>query len=301
MKRVLKSSDVRAARRRLLGFVAGLFVLCCLFVGGLTDWFQLALRSNLHSHTLIIPVVTIFLIVTERKSNNGGFCSTLWLGLPMLGLCLGGWLFGLSNQAFNTGVHHVSLQLGFFLAGVWALTLTFFGLGWVRSAFFPLAFLSFMLPMPEVVEQGLEQWLITASAQVSEMILRLGGIPVFREGQLLELPGVTLEVAEECSGIRSSWVLLITSVLAGYLFLRTLPSRLILVAVVLPLGVLRNAVRIAVIGWLCVEEGPELIDGWIHRKGGPFFFAASLIPLLLIALMLGKLETRWLSKSNQSR
>lgn len=300
MKRVVRSCDVPEVRRRVLGFTAGLVVLCFLFIGSLTEWVELALHSSLHSHTLMIPWVSIFLIVTGRGDWHGEFRPTLSLGLPLLALCLGVWVFGFFDQGTSHWAQHILCELSFFLVGVFGLALVFFGLEWVRSAIFPLAFLGFMLPMPEVVEQGLEEWLIIASAHVSEWIFRLVGLPVFREGQLLELPGITLKVAEECSGIRSSWVLLIISVLAGYLFLKRLPSRLILVAVVLPLGVLRNAFRIAVIGWLCVEGGPELIDSWIHREGGPLFFVFSLIPLLLVALALGRLETKGCSKSKPS-
>ena len=96
------------------------------------------------------------------------------------------------------------------------------------------------------------------------------------------LPGMIIEVAQECSDIRSSLVLFITSLVAAYLFLHSPWRRLVLVAFVIPLGILRNGVRIVVIGLLCVHYGPQMIHSVIHRKGGPFFFALSLIPLFLL-------------------
>jgi exosortase/archaeosortase family protein len=82
------------------------------------------------------------------------------------------------------------------------------------------------------------------------------------------------------------------------MFLPTTPRRIMLVAAVLPLAILRNAVRIFVIGWLCVHQGPEMIDSWIHRKGGPVFFAASLVPLFLLAWWLRKRKIKAASQDS---
>ena len=89
-------------------------------------------------------------------------------------------------------------------------------------------------------------------------------------------------MAEECSGIRSSWVLFITSLLASQLFLRSPWRRIILVAFVIPLAIARNGFRILVIGLLCVHVGPHMIDSFIHHRGGPIFFVLSLIPLFVL-------------------
>ncbi len=94
--------------------------------------------------------------------------------------------------------------------------------------------------------------------------------------------------AAECSGIRSSWVLLMTSILAANLFLKTPWRRLALVAFVIPLGILRNGFRILVIGLLCVNAGPQMIHSLIHRRGGPLFFMLSLIPFFLVLWWLRK-------------
>jgi exosortase len=143
-----------------------------------------------------------------------------------------------------------------------------------------------MIPLPDAAVGFLEQILIAGSAWLAEWVFRVGGVPVFRSGQVLEIPGITLRVAEACSGIRSTWVLFITSLLVGHLFLPAGLGRAAIVALVVPLGVLRNALRIFVIGWLCVNYGSEMIDSWIHRHGGPLFFAASLIPLFALACWL---------------
>ena len=118
------------------------------------------------------------------------------------------------------------------------------------------------------------------------------GTPLVRHGRVFELPGIVLQVAQECSGIHSSLVLLITSLIGAQLFLRTWWGRIALVAFVIPLAILRNGFRILVIGLLCVHVGPQMINGPIHRHGGPIFFALSVVPLFLLLLWLRRWESR---------
>ena len=89
-------------------------------------------------------------------------------------------------------------------------------------------------------------------------------------------------VAQECSGIRSTWVLVMTSLLASHLFLNTSWRRIVLVAFVIPLGAVRNGFRILVLALLSVYIGPQMIDSPIHHQGGPLFFVLSLVPLSLL-------------------
>jgi exosortase len=136
------------------------------------------------------------------------------------------------------------------------------------------------------VARRIANWLETASklasAEAAALLFDTASMPVLRDGTVFQLPGITIEVAQQCSGIRSSWALFITSVLASYLFLKTRWRRAALVAIVFPLAVLRNGFRILVIGWLCVEFGPQMINSFVHHHGGPLFFALSLIPLFLL-------------------
>src|SRR4029077_4488077 len=112
-----------------------------------------------------------------------------------------------------------------------------------------------------------------ASAEVANWLFLISGTSVLRTDTVFELPGITITVAKECSGIRSSLVLVITSVLAATMFLHTTWRRVLLVCAVIPLGLLRNGLRILVISLLCVHIGPHMIQSPIHRRGGPVFFA----------------------------
>jgi exosortase len=155
---------------------------------------------------------------------------------------------------------------------------------------FPLFFLAFMIPLPETAVDFLENASKEASAGVSNWLFLITGTPFLRTGTLFELPGITITVAKECSGIRSSLVLVITSLLAANMFLRTTWRRALLVAAVIPLGLLRNGVRILVISLLCVHIGPEMINSVIHRRGGPVFFALSLVPLFAMLWLFRRQE-----------
>jgi len=161
----------------------------------------------------------------------------------------------------------------------------------MRQMAFPAGFLLFMTPLPPMAVQWIETGLQHASAEVSGWLFVLADIPFFRTGLSFQLPNVTLEVAPECSGIRSTLVLFITSLVAGQVLLKRPWQRVLLVALVIPLGILRNAFRITTLGWLCTRYGAEMIHSAIHHRGGPVFFAISLIPLLgmlLLFRMLGK-------------
>jgi exosortase C (VPDSG-CTERM-specific) len=164
---------------------------------------------------------------------------------------------------------------------------------------FPAAFLIFIIPFPVVVREGIEQFFQYGSAVTAEVLFKLSGMPVFRNGLEFNLPGFALQVAPECSGIHSSLVLFITSVMAGQLFLTSPCRRILLSLAVIPLALLRNAIRIVTVGQLCVHVSPDMIHSYIHKKGGPIFFVLSLIPFFILLLYLRKRELR-LNLKNRS-
>jgi exosortase/archaeosortase family protein len=107
---------------------------------------------------------------------------------------------------------------------------------------------------------------------------------------VFRLPGMSLRVAPECSGIHSTLVLFITSLLAGQVILRQPWRRAVLCLAVLPLALLRNGFRVFVLGQLCIHFGPQMIDSPIHHHGGPLFFVLSLAPFFLLLYFFRKTE-----------
>jgi exosortase C (VPDSG-CTERM-specific) len=172
------------------------------------------------------------------------------------------------------------------------LSATFLDRKTFRRFAFPLGFLIFMVPLPVAWVDVIEGFLQHRSASAAATLFRLYGTRFFRDQTYFQLPGINLEVAPECSGIRSSLALLITSIVAGYLFLESPVKRTVLALAVIPLAIIRNGFRVFVIGELCVHMGPEMIDSPIHRRGGPVFFVLSLVPFFLLLWLLIKVERR---------
>jgi exosortase C (VPDSG-CTERM-specific) len=155
---------------------------------------------------------------------------------------------------------------------------------------FPLALLSFMVPVPAFAMPSINAFLQNGSAAAAQGFFSLSGTPYLRTGLVFQLPDINLEVATECSGIQSSMVLLITGLVAGHLFLRRPWNRAVLALLMIPLGLLRNGFRVFTIGELCVRIGPQMIHSPIHHKGGPIFFALSLILLFILLVVLQRTE-----------
>jgi exosortase C (VPDSG-CTERM-specific) len=254
-----------------------------------------AARSQLFSYILLIPFVLAYLLYVRRDQLPKNYVSDL----PIGGLCLAA---GLVVLAFTYWIDfagwvpsdndRLALVTLSFLCCLAAGGFFFFGRDWMRAAAFPVAYLIFMVPMPDAMADVLEMASKSAAAEVANVLFHLSGTPFLRAGPIFQLPNITIEVAQECSGIRSSWVLFMTSILAANLFLKTPWRRFALVALVIPLGILRNGFRIMVIGLLCVNVGPQMIHSLIHRRGGPLFFVLSLIPFLLVLWWLRRGDVR---------
>lgn len=287
--------SARFARRRF-GYFAFLAVLVVIFALPLSWFVRHVARNDLHSHTLLIPFVCLYLLYIQGqhlpRKYVGAPAATVSLSLLGIVSLAGAWALRLGGQAISYN-DNLALFAFSFVCLTAAGGFFFFGWEWMKAAAFPMAFLVFMVPLPDGVADYLEELSKQGSAEVASLLFTITGTPVLRDDNIFQLPGISIEVARECSGIRSSYVLLITSILASYLFLRTPWRRFVLVAAIIPLGLIRNGLRILTIALLCVHYGPHMIHSVIHRRGGPVFFAASLVPLFVLLWWLrrGELKT----------
>lgn len=275
----------RTQQGRLIGFVAFLGLLTLLFTSLLSTLVAYALNSELHSYIILVPFISGYVLYIHREQFPQGYHSSIsWAVLFFVG--------GLVSlaAAIATGRFQPTLIALAFVCFVVTAGFVFLGKDWMKAATFPFAFLLFTVPLPDSTVRWLETISKLASADCANFILHLTGTPVLRDGTIFQLPGIAIEVAQECSGIRSSWILVIASILTAYLFLGRSSNRLLLVAVAIPLGILRNGFRIAVIALLCVSFGPRMIHSPIHTHGGPLFFALSLIPLFFFLWLLRRRE-----------
>ena len=285
------SNRGQATSRRFAGWCIYLVILCGAFALPLREFVAYAAHSDVHSYVLLIPFVSAYLIYIRWKELSREL-RTSWGYALLLATAGTGALFAslrFTELGQNDYMTLIALSfVCFVIAGVFL----FLGSKWARSAMFPLFFLAFMIPLPEAAVDSLENASKVASAEVANWLFLLTGTPFLRSGTNFQLPGITITVAKECSGIRSSLVLLITSILATNMFLRTTWRRALLICAVIPLGLLRNGLRILLISLLCVHIGPEMIHSVIHRRGGPVFFAFSLVPLFAMLWLFRRQELK---------
>jgi len=281
-----------AQRRSLMRWLGWILLVTVLFIQPLSRLVAHAAASDLHSHILLVPFIVTYLSYGRLASlpapGPGSVAGTLLVGVAGLAALSAavGWRSAVSanDQLALMALAYVALlAAGGFL---------FLGARWMAAAAFPIGFLVFLAPLPDAAVHWLENASALASAEAAALYFAIAGTPLVRHGTVFELPGIVLAVAQECSGIRSSWVLFITSLLASHLFLNTRWRRVVLVAFVIPLGIMRNGFRVFVIGMLCVHVGPHMIDSVIHHRGGPIFFALSLVPLFLLLWWLRRGERR---------
>jgi exosortase C (VPDSG-CTERM-specific) len=267
-----------------------LFVVTLAYVQPLTQLMVVSIASDLNSYIPLVPPVAAYLLYLRRRNLPSDYRSSV-VGAAILCLVGSGILFAAIRLSASLSVNdRLALLALSYVAILTAGAFLFLGSKWVYAAAFPVAFMLFIVPLPDAAVYQIETASVLASADVSAWLFRLTGTPLLRDGTILTLPGISLKVAQECSGIHSSWILFITSLVASHLFLDSPWRRLILVAFVFPLAIIRNSVRILVIGLLCVHIGPEMIYSYIHSQGGPIFFALSLIPLFLLLVWLRRQE-----------
>ena len=291
------------ADRRLFRYFMYVVILSLAYRGPLVALCSYAMKKDLHSYILLIPVVSLYLaslkhasLPRERGGSLGGsVCGGLIFSIAAVTLFFWPSLAGSAGCGQSAAMTQAAACYALLLvAGGFALL----GVTWMRVLVFPFCVLVFMVPLPDITVVYFEDLLMRASVSLANVLFQMLGTPVLRNGQVLELPGMTIEVARNCSGIRSSLVLFITSLRASYMFLRSTWHRCSLMAMVIPLGIFRNAIRVLVIGQVCVHIGPRMIDSWIHHKGGPLFFAVSLAPLLLTAIWFRQRENRTVRSQN---
>ena len=250
---------------------------------------RFAAGDELHSYILLIPAVCVYLAWLEKNKAPGGSVpakipAAVFLGA---GLAVTAWHWigpraALADNLAQTTLGFVLLLTG---AGFWIL-----GGARMRTLAFPFALLVFMIPFPDFLRDAVEAGLQHGSAVVAGWLFSISDLPVLQDNLTFRLPGISLQVARECSGIHSTVVLFITSLVAGHFFLRSPWKRATLCLVVIPLALARNGFRVFVLGELCTHIGPQMIDSPIHHHGGPLFFALSLVPFFVLLYLLRRSE-----------
>jgi exosortase len=287
---------------RNLYFLGSIILVLVIFYFPLKQLTALSFQSELYSHFLLIPVVSLFFLWVNRKNIFDDVSFSLKTGvlIVLAGILIFG--IGKSDYLKLNQNDYLSLMMFAMLTCIIGVFLLFFGSRSFRKALFPLLFLAFIIPIPTLILDPLIRMLQVGSAHFTYVIFKIIGLPVFRDGMVFELPGIAIEVAKECSGIRSSLALIITSVIAGYIFLQTGWKRIVLVLTIFPITIIKNAIRITTLSLLAVYVDKSfLTGGFLHKSGGILFFILALAILAPVLLFLKKTEKKTTYKEKGER
>lgn len=216
------TSDPAVKRLRWFGIYA--LALCLVFVKPLYVLIGYAVDTDMYSHILLIPFVSAYLVWQRRTEPLPPLASSPAMAvIPfVLGLIAVNAFVLLSGRKTLAQISDwLAITMFAWFCFLQAGALFFLGVRCLRQFAFPAMFLIFMVPMPAILLDGLEVFLQHASAEAASWLYAVAGQSVFRDGLVFRLPGLTIQVAQECSGVRSTFVLFITSLVAGYWFLRT--------------------------------------------------------------------------------
>ena len=228
-----------------------------------------------YSHALLVPLFVAYVLWRERSRWRTVGVAASDSGLLIISAALGLLFFGLLGAELFTA--RISLLI--LISGI-----IVFLVGWqlLRSMAFPIGYLTFMIPLPALVYYQLTFPLQLWASRLGADGLVLLGVHTVREGNLLILPNVTLEVVEACSGVRSLLSLLAAVVAYGHLAENSRWRRWLLVAITIPVVILSNGLRLVATGVLSFVFGPHVDSGLIHTALGLGFFALAFLLIILI-------------------
>lgn len=273
-------------RRRLL--LGGLIAsgLAVLYWNVVWDLVRVWSTDENYSHGFLIPPIAAFL-AWERRNRflatpvKPSLAGLIVVGVSILPLALG---------TPGVGVFLTRISIVTAIAGA---VLLLFGWSRLRTVVFPLAVLLLMIPLPASIFEQLESPLQIATSIFSEALIRAVDIPVIRDGNLLALGNVTLEVARECSGMRSTISLATLGFVFGYVPDSRPWLRLLVVLLTLPVVVIANGGRVATTAIAAHYYGPGAATGFFHDLCGWLAFAAAFgIMLLLNRFLIWAVPTR---------
>ena len=246
-----------------------------------------------YSHGFLIPFISGYALWTQRQRLLSAKREPqLWWGGGLV-LCT----VVLHIAGILTGeLYATRLSLVLSLCG---LVLYFYGAAWLRQMAFPIGLLLLSLPVPSIIFNPLTLRLQLLASDYATRAIKACGIPALREGNIIELARLKLQVVEACSGIRSLMTLLTLAVVYVYFFEQRWWRRVALVLAVAPIAVLANAARVAATGVMAHRYGAQAAEGFMHGFSGALVFLVAVLLLLAFAQLLNLFER--LLQQRQSR
>ena len=262
-----------------------LLLLAVLYRGVVPDMVQQWYEDANYSHGFVIPLIAAYFIYQRRRELLEAEVEPWWPGFALF--CCG--LLQLALGFLATEYFTMRSSLVVTLAG---LTLFFFGKRLFRLMLLPLAYLMFMVPLPYIVYDSVAFPLKLLVTRASIGFLKLAGVVVMREGNIILLPATTLEVADACSGVRSLLSLLALAVAYSFFIPLSPAKRCLLVLAAIPIAVCANAFRVIGTGFLAQYFGARAAEGFFHEFAGLAVFVVAIALLVSLGAWLSGREGR---------
>jgi exosortase len=227
-----------------------------------------------YSHGFFVPLFSLFVTWTEKDRLRKLTVQPSSSGLLVLAL-------GLFVLTAGTLGAELFLSRFSFLLAIAGLVVLLYGWNHMRAVLFPWLFLLFMIPIPTIVFNQITFPLQLLASRAAAHILPWLGVPVLREGNIIQLPAMALEVAEACSGIRSLMSLATLAIIYGFLMETRTWVRVALAFASIPIAVIANSLRIVGTGLLVQYWDPDKAQGFFHAFSGWLIFVVSLALLFL--------------------
>ena len=248
-----------------------------------SDWYN----DENYSHGLLVPLIAGYAIWQNRDRLQALAVRPMtWIGggLTVLAVLML-WAGTVGAELFVTRIS--------FLFAIISLILYFGGKDWLKQMTFPLLLLLLAIPIPLLIFNRIAFPLQLIASDYAARVINMIGIPAFREGNVIELAQMKLEVVEACSGIRSLMSLATLAVTYAYFTESKWWRQLALVASVIPIAIVTNAARVTITGVMAHYRGEEAAQGFQHAFSGWLMFIVAMILLLAVAQVL-RLTARFL-------
>ena len=248
-----------------------------------------AYDDDQYSHTLLVLPVSLALIVVKLKRTPimprySGIIGTMWILLAALiwSACR----FKPELRApYGPSIDVLVLVICWL-----ALVIAFYGPQALKRLLFPLLLLFLMVPIPHPAMGKIVGGLQIASTYATFLLFKVAGVPVLANGFTISLPSFDIEVAKECSGIRSSIVLVVTALIVQHFCLRSGWTKAVFALAAVPLAIAKNAVRIFTLSMLAIKVDPGFLNGRLHHEGGIVFYLLAVASLLIALRVLQTVE-----------
>lgn len=264
-------------------FVALLtMLLAFIFWDGLEELARLWGKKEEYSHAYLLPLISVFLVWQKSDELRRLPLEGAWIGIPVVlsGLALA---FVGALSTIYVVIHYAILIT---LTGA---VLAYLGWRGLKVVWAPIFLLFFTIPLPSFLYQALSIKLQLISSGLGVAMIRLFGISVFLEGNVIDLGTYKLQVVEACNGLRYLFPLLSIGFIMAYFFKAPLWKRVLVFLTTIPLTIVMNSIRIGIIGIMVEHWGTEMAEGFLHDFEGWLFFMVCMVILIGIMWLVAKI------------